>query len=648
MLNTIPIDTIVSVTPGILPAGGEGLVLQGLMLTQNMRVPIGSVLSFPNAAAVATYFGSTSIEYAKALVYFNGFDNSNIKPGSILVSQYNQTAVSAYLRGANVSALTLAQLQAISGTLTVIVDGYAHTAGSLNLTAANSFSSAASIIQTALNASLAQAASVTGSIAASTASVTGSIAGNILTVTAVSSGTLVSGCAITGTGVTANTVITSQLSGTIGGIGTYAVNNAQIVASETISATYGTMTVTAVSSGVLAVGNGISGTGVTVGTVITSFGSGTGGTGTYIVNLTQTASSTTLTANAIAVSVAYDSVSGAFIITSGITGAASTIAFATGSTAATLGLTSATGAVVSQGANAIASPAAGMNAIIAMTTNWATFFTAFDPDGGSGNTQKLAFATWNGQQNNGYAYVCWDTDITPTLSAPATGSLGYLISQAQISGTILIYEPSDLNHGAFVSGAFAAVDFNEENGRITMAFKSQSGLVPGVTNATAAANLLANGYNFYGIYAAAEETDNIFYNGSISGAFKWADAYLNEIWLNSDFQLSIFRYLKTVKSMPYNPTGYAGLRHSMADTIDAGLNFGMFGAGTVLSQAQIAEVMALVGKDVSQQLQSTGWYLQILPASPSVRAARGSPPCIFLYCDNGSIQAINLSSLSVQ
>lgn len=57
-----------------------------------------------------------------------------------------------------------------------------------------------------------------------------------------------------------------------------------------------TLTVTAVTSGVLQVGQTIAGSGVTVGTTITALGTGTGGTGTYTVSVSQTASSTTITA----------------------------------------------------------------------------------------------------------------------------------------------------------------------------------------------------------------------------------------------------------------------------------------------------------------------------------------------------------------
>jgi hypothetical protein len=58
----------------------------------------------------------------------------------------------------------------------------------------------------------------------------------------------------------------------------------------------GTLTITAIQQGdPVAVGQFVNGTGVTAGTFITGFGTGTGGLGTYFVNVSQTAASTTLT-----------------------------------------------------------------------------------------------------------------------------------------------------------------------------------------------------------------------------------------------------------------------------------------------------------------------------------------------------------------
>lgn len=142
----------------------------------------------------------------------------------------------------------------------------------------------------------ASSASATGSIAANTGSFTGSISDNILTITAVSSGSLVVGGLLSGTNVATGTRVVSQLTGTAGGIGTYVVSIPnQTVASTTISETYGTFTAASALSGTFAVGGVLSGSGVTAGTTITALGTGTGGLGTYIVDTTQTATSTTIT-----------------------------------------------------------------------------------------------------------------------------------------------------------------------------------------------------------------------------------------------------------------------------------------------------------------------------------------------------------------
>ena len=138
----------------------------------------------------------------------------------------------------------------------------------------------------------------------SSAVFTGSISGTTLTVTAITNGTIATGQSLFGVGVTAETVITALGSGS-GGIGTYTINLSQTVASRqmnstavaakvTGSITATTLTVTAVASGTLYVGQTIQGTGVTALTIITALGTGSGGAGTYTVSTSQTVSSTTL------------------------------------------------------------------------------------------------------------------------------------------------------------------------------------------------------------------------------------------------------------------------------------------------------------------------------------------------------------------
>lgn len=582
MAGSIPASAIVAANPSVLSPGGLGLVLNGVMLTTSIRVPVGTMQQFANANDVATFFGANSTEATLASTYFAGFNNSSLKPALVYFTQYNQTAVAAYLRGGQVTQLTLAELQAIpAGSLTIVMDGYTHSASSINLSAATSFTSAATIINTAINAS-----------EPTEASFTASISGTVLTVTAVGSGTISPGQTVVGAGVTAATIIINQVSGAIGGIGVYTVNNTQTVASES------------------------------------------------------------MTGAATAITVSFDSVSGAFIATSGITGAPSTAAFATGTLAASIFLTQATGAVVSQGAVA-AVPASFMAGVTQITQNWATYMTTFDPDNGSGNTVKQAFAAWTAQQNSRWNYVCWDEDASPTVTVPATTSLGYILQQNNSSGITLLYRTlaspfgDGNNIAAFFCGMAASINFNQLNGRITTKFKGQSGITPDITNQTVASNLAANGYNFYGEYGSATQQFQFLSNGVISGQFLWADGYLNQIWLNTSFQTQLMVLLTTVNAVPFNQAGADLIRGAMLTVIEQALTFGAFSPGVALSPLQIAEVNNAAGLNIAPTLFAQGWYLQITTASAQVRAARGPWNISFWYTDAGAVQQITVNSIAL-
>jgi hypothetical protein len=138
----------------------------------------------------------------------------------------------------------------------------------------------------------------------SSATFTGSITTTTLTVDSVLSGTIAVGQAIFGQGIAQNTVITALGTGT-GGAGTYTVSNSQSVATTQINSvdapavvtgdiTGTTLDVTVVTSGTLQIGQTLEGANVTDGTIITAFGTGTGGTGTYTVSPSQTAASATI------------------------------------------------------------------------------------------------------------------------------------------------------------------------------------------------------------------------------------------------------------------------------------------------------------------------------------------------------------------
>lgn len=574
---TIPANTLVTVNPSVISAGGQGLDVIALVITQNTRVPIGTVAAFASASAVSSYFGAASAEAAIAAIYFQGYDGSTKKPASLLFAQFPiATPVGAYLRGGNISTLTLAQLQALSGTLSVTINGVVQS-GTPNLAAATSFSNAAVIINSALGISGPVGATITGSIGGTTLNVSAILTGGPINV----------GMVVSGTAVPANTYIVQQLSGPTGGAGTYQL-------------------------------------------------SASGGIGASTITLNNAG-------------ITYDSVSGAFVVVSPTTGATSTIGFGSGTIASGIKLDAADGAVTSQGSGTM-TVATFMNGVIAVNTNWVTFMNVNDPDvtlATGSNTSKQAFAAWKNTQNQRYAYVCADTDATPTTTVPATTSLGQILAANGDNGTYLQYEPSDLQGDAFICGAAASIDFDQTNGRITFAYKWQAGLTPGVTGQTVASNLIANGYNFGGVYGAANENFTWEQNGQVTGAFNWFDSYIDQIWLNNNFQLALLTLLGNVGAIPYDTAGNSLIEQALADPITAGLNFGAFAPGSI-SAAQAAEVNAQAGTSISDTLQTQGYYLQVLPATSAVRSVRGSPPINFWYLDRGAVQLISMGSVAVE
>lgn len=491
---SIPASDIVSVNPGVIGAGGNPLSLNGVIMTQNPLLPSSGVRSFSSADAVRSFFGAASEEYAISQVYFLGFDNSTIKPGTLFFAPYLDADSEAWLQSGSMSGMTLTQLQALAGTITITVDGVAFTSTSINLSSATSFSNAATMIT----------------------------------------------AGFTGTGKP---------------------------------------------------------------------------------------------------TCAWNAVNSTFSLTSPTTGAGSTITYATGTLSASLKLTSATGAILSQG-GVESTPETAMDAVRLATQNWVDFTTLWEPD----LADKQKFADWTNAQNQRYMYVCWDTDAQAIVNGSAT-CFGAIAKAAEYDGVVPVYNTKEL--AAFVLGTVASIDFSRANGRITAAFKSQSGFTSTVTDQQIGVNLLENGYSFYGSYATANDQFNFLYNGQMTGRWGWIDPFVNQVQLNSQFQLALMSLLASVKSIPYNEGGYALVRAAMTDPIQSALTFGSIRTGVALSESQKAQVNQAAGLDVSGTIEQLGYYLQILDPGTQVRGNRGTPVINFWYTDGGAIQKISLASIDI-
>jgi hypothetical protein len=461
-------------------------------------------------------------------------------------------------------------------------------------------------------------ATVQAYIPAVTAATT-TIAGTTMTVATVSSGVIAPGQVITGGTVTTGTRVVSQLSGTAGGAGTYTVSLAQTQTSFAATCAYD-LTVTI--DGVVKTGANINLSTATSWSAVAAL---------LITALSLSAGQ-----------VAYNSLYSALVVTSATTGASSTITFGSGALAnVPLGLCQTSGALLSQGAVAVANYTAFMLNITTYTTNWATFTTTWEPT----LAVKQGLATWTAAQNTRYMYVPYDSDATVIGSPSAFSGFGYWLRANSISGVMPIY--NDLYTASMVCGMVASIDFAQLNGRVNFMFKTSSQVPnPIVLDATSYANMLANGYSAYCQFGV-QSSPNMLANGQVSGQFLWADSYIGALYLAVSLQQAMVTLLQQQKSLPYNAQGYGLITAAALDPINAALNFGTIRANVAPSSSQIAQMNAAAGQPIDGIVGTRGWYLMVSPASAATRTARQSPPIALFYMDGQSVQQINIASVDV-
>ena len=489
MLASIPASEIVTVLPSVLGAGGTAMALNAVIISDDVKFV---AKEYSNADAVGNDYGTTSDKYKFAQIYFNGFTGSTVKPSALFISKYSAVDSAAKLTGASLRSMSLDQLKAITGAISVTIDGVLAT-GTVDLSAATSFSNAATLIATALTAA-----------------------------------------------------------------------------------------------------------------------------------------------------VTFDTQLQSFVIASGTTGATSSISFATGAAAEALALTELTGAQLDN-VTTVDTATTAMKRLTNYTLNLSTI-VAETSVALTDDIQK-EIATWVSLQNHRYWLVKYGEEPTALIANNTTNFAGW-IAENNIADVTCVY--GTFEHAALCAGYAASLNFSELNGRTTMDFRSTSTLAPSVTDVDDANALESNGCAYYGAFATANDRFIFLRNSIVSGEFKWVDAYLNQIYFNSQLQLAQITGLIANKSIPYNEVGKSKVRASAQDPINEMLNFGGIQTGVALSEQQKSIINNEAGVDAATIIFNQGYYLMIRDATAQVRAARGSFPIKLWYTDGGSVHSINIASINVQ
>lgn len=619
-------DKIVQIVPRVIDAGTPGLNFSGLFLTRSELPPTGRVLRFTSAQAVADYFGSETDEARVAQIYFRGYVNTQYLPGALFFAPYRETAASAWLRGAPYEG-ALADLKLVrDGTLRLAVDGISRTATGVDFYTATSFSDCAQRLQTAL--------SQTPEIPATAGKLSGGPVADVTPLRGVSAGKLdlsVDGIEQNLTGLDFSSVASLA---DVSGILTAALND-----KATVSISGSSLVITSPTTG--------------AGSVV-SYASDPAPSGEIpdlagALGLTEATGAASAAGTAayqpVAPVVTYSSQTRAFQITSGETGTVSSVGFAQGTGGGTdlsalLNLTEQLGAVQSEGTDG-GSLTDCMGNVLKYARDWVSFSTIWEPV----YAEKIELARWCSGNDTRFVYVMWDTDNAARVRG-STASAGYAVTHTlELDGTCCVWNTPDVAAG--VMGAIACLNFDQREGRTTLAYRQFEGVGVTCDDDEDFVALTEAGYNCYADFATASSQFKFFQEGKVSGTFQWLDSYCNAIALKDALQLNILDLFAAVRSLPYNEDGYSSVRTACLDTINRFVTFGAIRVGIALSQTQKVQLLQEIGKDVSQTLESAGWYMLVEDPGAVIRGQRKSPNCAFYYLDGGSIQKLVMSATAV-
>jgi hypothetical protein len=436
--------------PESAKAQSNPFALDRLFLESNEDTPLYDVLSFNSETAVANYYGKDSTEAGLATEFFQGYTGT---AANMLFARFPGLPARAHLYGSDVN-LTLQQMQAINGSLSITSQGYNYSA-SINLTRVKTIGAGVKAIGAAFNQNLPKVAVTTGSsITPVSVSFTGSINAAVLTVSSISSGTIQIGSIISGAHIPPGTnlnnqpQITAQLSGTPGGAGTYALFLREgYIQSEPMTESYGVLTAGSASLGQVKVGEQVTGNGILPHTAIEDHLSGSGAGSTWAVDLSQNVPSESMTMTGAPLELNYFRVNGKtedsahFQLQQWPTfnWGSSSLTYMTGSAAAELGLSQFSGAFLSSTGQIVTSASAWMDQFVAnFSDEFSSFQTTYNPKKATPPGEQAALLAWAQSTDGQFKYLQGYSANTP----PIVDSMVPSVEQFSVRAGATVPEPS--------------------------------------------------------------------------------------------------------------------------------------------------------------------------------------------------------------
>ena len=337
----------------------------------------------------------------------------------------------------------------------------------------------------------------------------------------------------------------------------------------------------------------------------------------------------------------YNSALKAFILTTEAKGADARIGYAEPVDSGTdlgamLGLTESAGAVKSAGMIAL-TESENRDAIAAATGNWVTFTTLWEV---TDLAEAKAFSAW-ADIDDDFVYVHWTNEAKLLNPLTAAQSVAGQLKDVY-NCTMCVFGASYLI-AAFVEAYGASIKWDAEQGMKVIFGKAAGNIPATVVSQSQAEALDAVNVSYMGLFATRNDTFTFANRGHLtSDLYGFIDVLLGSIWFRAKVQRSIMDGFASVNRVPYNPRGFSLIDAWLSDPINAAKRVGVIDTGLRLSDSQKAQLMQECGKDISEQLFSTGYWYNIEAPEANVRANRGTPSMSLYYTYAGSCQKCEL------
>lgn len=350
--------------------------------------------------------------------------------------------------------------------------------------------------------------------------------------------------------------------------------------------------------------------------------------------------------------ITYSGVTNKFTASLTETGSLVTLSFATstlsGGLADLFQLSEVKGAILSQGSDVLTT-ANNLNYLKNNFTDQYALIFVNDLNGALTNIVKLDVATWVSEQPTlSYAFFCWSDEIAITQTNDTT-SINYLITQNKLSNTAIFAgntgKEKIINTAFAAGGIFASVDLSTANSAMTLAWKSQDGLLPTVTDTEIAKILFDKNVNYYNEakLSGGNTVFDFFMTGGISGSWKFIDNQMAQIYISSQIQGDLAQLFTSTPQAASDSDGLSQIRATIGSSMEKVVATKLLSKGLTFSNVTAQSVQSTYGVSILE-LTLNGYIIKNDLPTEVQRQLRTSSTWYVLYVKGSAINVLPINT----